>query len=251
VISLAPQAGIEAWVDPRTGVLRLGEELVAEEAAVRELAAARDAYECAPDEAPPLYHMLNGITPRARPEPASELRYELTSLRPGTVGAEWVKTNGHQHNLAPDGLGYPEVYEVLAGEAVFVLFRLDPAICALVEAGPGDRFVIPPGWYHLAVNAGGEAMVFADVVARAVTPDYTLLFERRGAPVYLGLGSARSNPRWPALPVVRIECRLLPRVPEQLAGAFFGERRALDYLLHPSAYPERWRAFEEALASRG
>jgi glucose-6-phosphate isomerase len=250
VISLAAQAGIDAWVERQTGALRLGDDLVSEEVAVRELAAAREVYERAPDEAPPLYHMLNGITPRSSPEPDSELRYELTSLRPGTVGTEWVKTIGHVHNLAPDGVGYPEAYEVITGVALFVLFRLDQAISAVVEARPGDRFVIPPGWHHLAVNAGSEAMVFADVVARAVVPDYALLFERRGAPVYLGPGETRPNPHWSETRVVRIACRALSG-PGPLADAFLGDRSSLDYLLRPAAYLETWQAFDEALASHG
>ncbi len=253
MISLELEAGVEARVDPASGRLELGEGLAAEECAVRELEAARAAYERPPSAARPLYHMLNGITPREHPEPGSTLLYELTSLRPGTVGPEWVKTIGHLHGRAPDGLGYPEAYEVVAGEALFVLFRAAAAPrCVIVEARPGDLFVIPPGWHHLAVNAGRQAMVFADVVGRAVAPDYSLLFAHQGAPVYLGPAAARRNPRWPAMPVTRVGCAelagTLPAVHGSLAGAFFTSREQFDYLLDPGSCTERWAAFDETVA---
>jgi glucose-6-phosphate isomerase len=246
MIDLASTAGIPVTVDPASGALRLSRRLEVEEVAVRTLDAARDVYERPPAAAPPLYHMANGITPRGHAEPGSALRYELTSLRPGLVGGEWVKTVGHLHDAAPDGVGYPEAYEVVAGEAVFVLFRPEPLTCALVEARTGDRFVIPPGWHHLAVNAGAGAMVFADVVARAVVPDYTLLRERRGGPVYLGPGGIRPNPRYEACRALRLRAADVPAPAGhgRLADTFFGDRRRLDYLLEPARYGDAWRAFE-------
>jgi glucose-6-phosphate isomerase len=205
--------------------------------------------------------MLNGITPRDRQTPNSPLLYELTSLRPGTVGREWVKTIGHLHDLAPDGLGYPEAYEVVSGEALFLLFRAPapeggrvvPPLCVIVEASPGDLFVIPPGWHHLAVNPGGEAMVFADVVGRSVVPDYSALFEHRGAPVYLMPNEVRRNPRWATMPVTRISCTALgdtlPATHTGLANAYFTDREAFDYLLNPASYTASWARFDDAVAS--
>ena len=245
------RAGIPAWVDPATAELELGGDLAAEEVAVRTLEAARDAYRDPPAESAPLYHMLNGITLRARPEPGSALRLELTALRPGAVGPECVKTIGHVHDLAPDGIGYPEVYEVVAGTGTFVLFRDGgPATqCLLVDAGVGERFVIPPGWHHLAVNPGGQAMVFADVVARAVVPDYSLVRARRGGPVHLGPAGPQWNARFTPGPIVRLRGSELP-FPEAHAGladAFLGDRGALDYLLRPAAYADLWERFDAAV----
>ena len=244
------RAGIPAWVDPATAELELGEDLVVEDVAVRTLEAARDVYREPPDVAPALYHMLNGITPRARPEPDSALRLELTALRPGSVGPEWVKTIGHVHDTAPGGVGYPEVYEVVAGAAVFLLFRErgPQTQSLLVDAAVGEGFVIPPGWHHLAVNPGDEAMVFADVVARAVVPDYSLLRARRGGPVYLGAAGVRLNPRFSGGPVLRLRATELP-FPDAHAGladAFLRDRRALDYLLSPAAYAGLWERFDAA-----
>jgi glucose-6-phosphate isomerase len=248
-MDLTGSAGVPVSVDPRSGLLAFGDELAVEEMSLRTLAAAREAYEETPTTAPPLYQMANGITRRGRSEPASALRYELTSLRPGVVGKEWVKTIGHIHDAAPDGLGYPEVYEVVAGRAAFVLFKPEPLRCALIEAERGEQFVIPPDWYHLAVNPGAEAMVFVDVVARAVTPDYTLLRERRGAPLYLGPWGVRPNPRYGVCETVTVRATELPRpvAHGRLADAFFGDRGKLDYLLEPGRHLPAWNELHAAL----
>ena len=258
--SLLATAGVDSSVDPVSAQLVLGGDLAAEDVAVRRLDAARDVYWSPPADAAPLYHMLNGISPSAQPEPGSALRYELTSLRGGVVGRERVKTVGHVHDAASDGLGYPEAYEVVAGSAVFVLFRslagdrLDAAECAvqclLVEAGVGEGFVIPPGWHHLAVNAGDEAMVFADVVARAVVPDYTLLRAHRGAPVLVCSDGLRRNPHFASGRVARLGCSELPGPGpvRRLADSFFGDRDALRYLLEPAVAVETWRAFDRLVA---
>jgi glucose-6-phosphate isomerase len=263
VIALPNLADVDVRVDPRTAELELGEDFVAEELQVRMLAEARDVYLRPPRQAPPLYHMLNGITPRFQPEPDSSLRFELTSLRGGTVGAEYVKTIGHVHDRAPDGLGYPEAYEVLTGRALFLLFRVaNPvaeagstrsasALCVLIDVEPGERLLIPPGWHHVTINLGVEAMVFADVVARAVVPDYSLLRSRAGAPLFVGPDGIWRNPRFDSGFVVRLRCSELEQgAGEGLATAFFRDRRSLDYLLERGRYAERWEAFEAVVGSQ-
>ncbi len=45
------------------------------------------------------------------------IRFDITFILPGTIGGEYVKTKGHYHPLTPAGIGYPELYQVLAGEA--------------------------------------------------------------------------------------------------------------------------------------
>jgi glucose-6-phosphate isomerase, archaeal len=234
---LAPAAGLTASVDDATGELRLGDDVVAEEWAWRSLEDARDVYSDAPATAPPLYHMANGITPAGAEEPQSELRLELTSLRPGEVGNEWVKTIGHIHDTA-DTLGYPETYEVVAGHGVFVLFRPELGTCALVSAEAGERFVIPPGWHHLAVNPGGRAMVFLDAVGRAVRPDYTLLRSSSGAPYRLGQAGIAANHAHPLYELRQLRAADLPPpvAHGRLADVFLASRKTLDYLLHPSQY---------------
>jgi glucose-6-phosphate isomerase len=238
-------SGLRASVDDATGEIRLDDGLAAEEWAWRRLADARDVYAAPPPDAPPLYHMANGITRAGEEEPSSELRLELTSLRPGEVGGEWVKTIGHVHNVA-DTLGYPETYEVVAGRGIFVLFRRELDVCAFVAAEAGEQFVIPPGWHHLAVNPGETTMVFVDVVARAVRPDYTLLRSSNGAPYRLGPKGTRANSRYPLYELRRLKAADLPppTAHGRLADTFLGNRGALDYLLRPGRHDWRSSALE-------
>src|SRR5690606_10438886 len=51
------------------------------------------------------------------------LRYDVTVTLPGELGGEFVKTAGHYHALDSNGVSWPEIYDVLAGEAAFVLQR--------------------------------------------------------------------------------------------------------------------------------
>jgi hypothetical protein len=116
----------------------------------------------------------------------------------------------------------------------------------------GERLVIPPGWHHLAVNPGPTAMVFADVVARAVVPDYSLLRERRGAPVLVGPEGVAANDRYEPHAVVRVRAGWLPSPQTHggLAAAFFGDRGSLRYLLEPARWLDAWRAFDVAVDAR-
>lgn len=122
---------------------------------------------------------------------ANGLRYDITVTLPGTVDGEYVKTAGHYHALAPNGVSWPEIYDVLSGSAVFVLQRAvedpagDPAIdrAVAVVAGPGDRLVIPPDYGHVTVNVGGAPLVVADLVAIASANHYQGYASRRGGAI--------------------------------------------------------------------
>ena len=122
---------------------------------------------------------------------AHGLRYDVTVTLPGTVGGEFVKTAGHYHGTAPDGVSWPEIYDVLAGEAAFVLQHAagdpagDPAVDRgiVVVAYPGDRLVIPPDYGHVTVNIGSTPLVVADLVAIDSVNHYPGYAARQGGAV--------------------------------------------------------------------
>lgn len=126
------------------------------------------------------------------------LRYDVTVTLPGSVAGEFVKTAGHYHGLDPDGVGWPEIYDVLFGSAVFVLQLADgdpsgdPAVTRglAIVASPGDRLIIPPGYGHVTVNTGATPLVVADLVATASTNHYQGYAVRRGGAVRIMVGSA-------------------------------------------------------------
>lgn len=50
----------------------------------------------------------------------------------------------------------PKIYEIWAGEAVILMQEStihDAGRCYAVDAGPGDKVIVPPGWAHATVSA--------------------------------------------------------------------------------------------------
>jgi glucose-6-phosphate isomerase len=206
------------------GDLRPGRGLLIEEDAVRRLADMRDVL------AEPVgrrgrhaeYRMLNGVR---RPEDHGldglGLRYELTAMRGRPNGWEAAKSLGHVH-VSPPGsaVGYPEVVEVLHGEAGFLIQDL-----SLTEEGPrsrrawlvraraGDWVVLPPDLAHVTIDLGAGPLVFSDVIDRRARGLYGGVAAAHGFGWYVAAdGGLRPNPRY-ADP---------PRLEEVPAGAWSG-----------------------------
>ncbi len=106
------------------------------------------------------------------------LIHNITVIRPGQIGSEYIKTVGHYHSIKPGtDVAYPEVYEVLQGEATFLLQRateipgkVDDVV--VITAHPGDKVIMPPGYGHITINASDEYLVMSDLVAAANASEY-------------------------------------------------------------------------------
>lgn len=123
----------------------------------------------------------------------ARLRYDITVILPAIIGSEFAKTAGHYHPPAPDStdpaVTYPEVYEVLHGQARYLLQKPGPdgtylQDIVLVEAGPGDKVVIPPGYGHITVNPGPQILIMANWVERNFSSSYDLIRDMRGGGYY-------------------------------------------------------------------
>ena len=114
-------------LDPESGELEFGDEVVVDGYGERRLAELRDVLadpEALDDVADrPAYLLYRGVHCPADTRLLADhgLRYDLTVILPGEVSGELVKTAGHIHNAAPDGVGYPEIYDVVHGHAAFIL----------------------------------------------------------------------------------------------------------------------------------
>jgi glucose-6-phosphate isomerase len=137
------------------------------------------------------YFMYDGVAlPQHRAAIArAGLRYDLTLLRHAVVGDEPVKTLGHYHDVAPAGVPYPELYEVVFGIACFVLqlahapaYRVQRIV--VVEARAGEAVLMPPGWGHVSINAGDTPLVMCNWIADACRTVPEPYLERRGAACY-------------------------------------------------------------------
>jgi glucose-6-phosphate isomerase len=215
VIDLTERAGFPVSLDLETGELHFGEGVATEAGGARtvgELAdvlAFPDAAASREDESAYLLYRGVRVASGESVLTARGLRYDLTVTLPGDMGSELIKTAGHIHSLAPDGVGYPEIYDVLHGQAAFLLQFRDPLRVAIAMCGAGERILIPPGASHLTVNTGWEPLVVADLVAIASQNDYGEFRERRGAAVYLVCDgdswAERINPRYPTRPIWTVQ----------------------------------------------
>jgi glucose-6-phosphate isomerase len=170
------------------------------------------------------------------------LRYDITVIPPRILCGEFVKTKGHHHPDAPGGIPYPEIYEVLGGEAHYLLQTGPADDVRLVRAGPGDRVLIPPGFGHVSINPGRDTLVMANIVSTRFESDYTVYERLHGGAYYeLSDGRFERNPRYPGVPPLRIlgaqdqgGLRTLPALPlYDLIGT-----GALGFLNFPEDHPD-------------
>jgi len=142
------------------------------------------------------------------------LRFDITVIMPGLIGAEYNKTVGHYHPVkAGTAYTYPEVYEVLHGDATYLLQRPGQSLGVVedvvaVAARAGHKVVIPPGFGHITINSGSEPLVMANWVAAEFASIYGGMKEQRGGAYYLVLRDGEPawapNERYLELPQLRV-----------------------------------------------
>lgn len=193
-VDLSYVAGLPLQLDLETGRLELGTRVEVEERSVRRRQDMEGVLAEPSGEGPvDLYVMYRrvGTAEVVREAARRHLRYDLTVLHPGTVGREFIKTKGHYHPLKPGtAVTFPEVYEVLYGEALYLLQTepsggAGPEQVVLVQAGPGDKVVIPPGYGHITINPGPDWLVMSNWVSSQFQSLYEPMERTRGGAVYV------------------------------------------------------------------
>lgn len=196
------------------------------------------------------------------------IRYDITVLMPGSIEAECIKTVGHYHPVKPGAAcTYPEVYEVLHGQARYLLQRpccleepqegLEQVI--VVSAAAGDKVLIPPDFGHVTINPGPDFLVMSNLVATDFESVYSPLQEMGGAgyfglafPVekkddYGGSGIAGSEPVFKPNPCYASLPPLITARPQELPqfsllknfpqySAFVENPAHFSFLTHPENY---------------
>jgi glucose-6-phosphate isomerase len=213
------------------------------------------------------YQMLNGVR-RAEDGHLDglDLRYELTAMRGRPIGWESAKTAGHVHVRPPGvSLGYPEIVEVLHGEAGFLVQDLLAGAAGprctrawLVRARPGDWVVLPPDLAHVTIDLGPGPLVFSDVIDRRASGVYDGVAQARGFAWYRGVdGRWRPNPRYehpPALEETDAEA-WSGAAGGRLYDAFRDDPASLAWLSDPSRFaktrPDLWARIEEVVTLAG
>ncbi|MHC1623762.1 MAG: glucose-6-phosphate isomerase family protein [Candidatus Methanospirareceae archaeon] len=137
---------------------------------------------------PELYYMYRDLSLSIKDRQImleNELRYDITVIPSCILGVEYVKTAGHYHPSAPGtDLSYTEIYEVLEGEAHYLLQKQqnDGTVdVVLIKAERGDKVIIPPDYGHVTINPSNKELKMCNWVARDFSPIYEPIKEKGGA----------------------------------------------------------------------
>jgi len=260
-IDLSARIGLPVKVNADTLELELGAGVVETECSVRDVQEVRPVMlDPFADVRPPeLYHMHRGVRLSADTEKfaSRNLRYDITIIRPGTVGPEFIKTHGHYHPPVPGTKTfYPEVYEVVYGTAWYLLQKVSDLNAPgdrvedviLVEAKPGDKVVMLPGYGHITINPDpASILVMTDFVGSSFSTIFPPVKATVGGAYYILApnGEAIANPHYHELPPLR---RAVPNempklglrkdVPLYTSGSQDPDR--LLWLLDPTRFDGDW-----------
>lgn len=171
----------------------------------------------------------------------------------GAMGREFVRSQGHRHTCNEHGVSYPEVYEFWHGRGlIYMQKEADPVVtdCRVMEVGPGDVFIVPPGWVHLTVNIGDEPLAFGAWCARGQGFDYGPVRELQGAAWYfLADGTRERNPRYREAPEPIVESPrdynafgLVQQKP--IYQQYLEKPERLRFMSHPHEFMDEWSAWE-------
>jgi oxalate decarboxylase/phosphoglucose isomerase-like protein (cupin superfamily) len=253
----------------RAGQARLGPSLLVEEDKVRRLSELGRVTAEPPGRSGRRieYQMLNGVRQSGDSHlDGLALRYELTAMAGRPIGWEAAKTAGHVHvRPAGSATGYPEIVEVLHGEAGFLIQDLTAGPSGpvsehawLVRARPGDWVILPPELAHVTIDLGAGPLVFSDVIDRRATGVYSGVADARGFAWYVGAdGGLRANPRYERHPaVIEVSAQDWSGPPAgRLYEVFRDDPTVLSWLSEPSRFPSVaprvWQRVIQATAAGG
>lgn len=126
------------------------------------------------------------------------LRYDITIIPPRMLGREYIKTAGHYHPLVPGGsITYPELYEVLEGEALYLMQKRDLSDILVVNASAGDKVLVPPNYGHITINRSNKTLKMANFVARNFSSLYDPIKDRAGGAYFFTKAGWIKNERCP------------------------------------------------------
>ena len=181
------------------------------------------------------------------------LRYDITVIPPRMLGCEFIKTAGHYHPFVPGTrTTYPEIYEVLCGEANYILQKPDREgieDVILIKAGVGDKVIIPPGYGHLTINTSNKVLEMANWVARDFESVYQPVKEKCGGVYFILDKGVVKNPRYEHVPQIKLLEPVNPKVIGlQKSKEMYGlvrDLKKLEFLTNP--HEHEW-VFEEVLS---
>lgn len=171
-VDLSDVAGMPVTLDPERLTLEFGQGITSAPLEQRRIDDIRqmlpDPDASGPD---PLYSIymdvrIPGLADRLR---ARGLAYGAVVDSAGSVGDEFVRSQGHVHSAPPGSdTPYLEIYEIWHGSgAIYLQDAANPDLneTYLIEVRVGDKVLIPPGWVHVVVNSGSTPLAFGALYA--------------------------------------------------------------------------------------
>jgi glucose-6-phosphate isomerase len=196
----------------------------------------------------PLYYMYRGVSASTEDLLWLEgegLRFDITVIPPRDLCGEYVKTKGHFHPPDPEGTGYPEIYEVLAGEAHYLIQTPDCSDVVMISARAGDIVVVPSGYGHVTINPSrNQVLEMANIVSSRFSSEYLGYESRRGAAYYeMTTGKFVKNPAYRERTSLRLaRARPLADVSDAISDPLYDLIRNRDPVLEFLNYPEKHEA---------
>ncbi len=182
----------------------------------------------------PLYYMFRDLWKagdRQRIEKLG-LRYDITIIPGRMLGQEYVKTKGHYHPVAGT-VDYPEIYEVLEGEAHYLLQKRKAERTILVKAKQGNKVIIPPGYGHITINPQNCNLKMANWVCRNFESEYEPIVEKGGGAWFELEDGFKKNPNYGSVPDLEI-CAADGNNPfDRNLYDLINEPNKLDFLVSP------------------
>lgn len=133
----------------------------------------------------PVYYMYRDVAKTAEDRrwlSSQNLRFDITVIPPRELCGEYNKTKGHYHPADPAGTGYPEIYEVLSGEAHYLIQNHDCSDVVMIAATAGDVVVVPPGYGHVTINPTHSTVLqMANIVSSRFSSNYQGYEAQNGA----------------------------------------------------------------------
>ncbi len=211
--------------------------------------------ETGPDVLYRMYRGLGRVEDQASID-ADGIRYDITVIYPGVIGSEFVKTVGHYHPRVPgQPWTYPEVYQVLSGEAHFLMQRGGEITgeiedFAVADFKAGDILVIPPFYGHVTVNPKDEPLVMANWIANDFSSVYEPIKRRKGVAYYdvehKGQTIFMPNDSYTSHPKPRlIEAGDIPELGLRRGHSIYKSWQSgtnFDFLRKPARYKAYWEA---------
>jgi glucose-6-phosphate isomerase len=141
-----------------------------------------------------VYYMYRGVDEK------KGLRYDVTEFPFTMFGKEYPKTKGHYH---PGEFG--EIYQVLEGEAIYLLQNKDLSDIVAIKTGKGEVAIIHPGYGHITINTGEKTLKMANWVSPNFDALYEPVLEKEGAAYYYTEEGWIKNENYDEIPDLRFE----------------------------------------------